>query len=111
MKVVAVLIIIATAAISVALLFPVKLLMQERQALAQRAIEAGFPAVAATLLAPLAEMNDVQSLNNLGVLRARGVGIERDREAARTLFDRAAHGGSVRARLNVIRTTGHAAAI
>jgi TPR repeat protein len=47
-------------------------------------------------------MSDARALNNLGVLRARGAGVERDPAEARRLFARAAEQGSGRARLNAV---------
>jgi TPR repeat protein len=45
-------------------------------------------------------LSDARALNNLGVLRARGVGTPRNFDDASRLFARAAERGSVRARLN-----------
>jgi len=67
-------------------------------------VRLGLPSVAATLLSPLAQMSDARALNNLGVLRARGAGVERNPAEARNLFTRAVAHGSGRARLNAIMT-------
>jgi TPR repeat protein len=51
-------------------------------------------------LTPLAQLSDPRALNNLGVLRARGVGTPGNFDDASRLFARAAARGSTRARLN-----------
>jgi uncharacterized membrane protein YhaH (DUF805 family)/TPR repeat protein len=83
-------------------LTPLNYLVAERHALAQRALASGWPSVSAALLSALAELPDSRALNNLGVLRARGVGTASDFNDARRLFARAADHGSVRARLNAV---------
>jgi len=87
---------------SVALLAPLNYFVPQRHALVQKALASGWPSVAAALLTPLAEMSDSRALNNLGVLRARGVGTQRNFDAAGRFFARAAERGSARARLNSV---------
>jgi uncharacterized membrane protein YhaH (DUF805 family) len=91
-----------TTLISCALLAPFNYLVAKRHALAQSALAAGWPTVSAAVLSALAELPDARALNNLGVLRARGVGTDRNFDDARRLFARAADHGSARARLNAI---------
>jgi TPR repeat protein len=88
--------------VSVGLLTPLKYLVGERHALAQRALASGWPSASAALLSALAELPDSRALNNLGVLRARGVGTEQNFGDARRLLALAADHGSVRARLNSV---------
>jgi TPR repeat protein len=95
-------IVVLIALISGVLLAPLNYLVAERQALAQRALASGWPSVAATLLSPLAALSDARALNNLAVLRARGIGTEKNLNDARRLFARSADRGSVRARLNSV---------
>lgn len=90
------------ALVSALLLAPLNYYIPERHAVAQKAMSLGMPAVAAALLSPLVQMSDTRALNNLGVLRARGVGIRQDSVEAQRLFARAAEQGSGRARLNAI---------
>src|SRR5439155_3772722 len=59
---------------SAGLLAPLNLFVPQRHALVQKALASGWPSVAAALLTPLAELSDSRALNNLGVLRARGIG-------------------------------------
>jgi TPR repeat protein len=79
---------------------PLNVFVPQRHALAQRALAADWPSFAAALLTPLAELSDPRALNNLGVLRARGVGTPRNFDDASRLFNRAVDRGSVRARLH-----------
>jgi TPR repeat protein len=88
--------------VSVAFLTPLNYFVGARHALAQKALDAGWPSVSAAVLSPLAQLQDPRAENNLGVLRARGVGTGQDFVDARRLFARAADHGSVRARLNSI---------
>jgi TPR repeat protein len=90
------------ALVSCALLAPFNYLVAKRHALAQTALAAGWPSVSAAVLSALAELPDARALNNLGVLRARGVGTDRNFDDARRLFARAADHGSARARLNAV---------
>jgi uncharacterized membrane protein YhaH (DUF805 family)/TPR repeat protein len=85
---------------SAVLLVPLNVFVPQRHALAQRALASGWPSFAAALLTPLAQLSDPRALNNLGVLRARGVGTPGNFEDASRLFARAADRGSTRARLN-----------
>ena len=94
------------ALVSALLLAPLDYYVPERHALAQKAMSLGMPAVAATLLSPLVQRSDARALNNLAVLRARGVGVKRDTAEAQRLFIRAAAQGSARARLNAIMMQG-----
>jgi uncharacterized membrane protein YhaH (DUF805 family)/TPR repeat protein len=102
MRGIAIAITLSATIVSVALLTPLNYLVEERHAFAQRALAAGWPTVSAALLSALAELSDPRALNNLGVLRARGVGTERNSSDAQRLFARAADQGSVRARLNSV---------
>lgn len=86
--------------VSAGLLAPLNVFVPQRHALAQKALASGWPSVAAALLTPLAELSDSRALNNLGVLRARGVGTPRNFDDASHLFARATDSGSTRARLN-----------
>jgi TPR repeat protein/uncharacterized membrane protein YhaH (DUF805 family) len=86
--------------VSAGLLAPLNVFVPQRHALVQKALASGWPSVAAALLTPLAELSDPRALNNLGVLRARGVGTPGNFDDARRLFARAADRGSTRARLN-----------
>jgi hypothetical protein len=90
------------ALVSALLLAPLNYYVPERHAVAQKAMSLGMPGVAATLLSPLVQMSDARALNNLAVLHARGVGVNRDMAEAQRLFARAAAQGSARARLNAI---------
>ena len=85
---------------SAVLLMPLNFYVPQRHALAQRAVASGWPSFAAALLTPLAQLSDPRALNNLGVLRARGVGTPQNFDDASRLFARAADRGSTRARLN-----------
>jgi uncharacterized membrane protein YhaH (DUF805 family)/TPR repeat protein len=96
--VIAVMVVIAV--LSAALLAPLNYFVPQRHAMAQRALASGWPSVAAALLTPLAAMSDPRALNNLGVLRGRGIGTPTDADGALRLFARAAERGSARARLN-----------
>jgi len=102
MRIVSLAIVAVVATISAVLLTPIQYLVAERHALVRQAMAAGVPSVAATLLSPLAESSEPRALNNLGVLRARGLGGARNLDDARLLFARAADRGSARARLNAI---------
>jgi TPR repeat protein len=86
--------------VSAGLLAPLNVFVPQRHALVQKALASGWPSVAAALLTPLAELSDARALNNLGVLRARGVGTPRNFGDASRLFASAADRGSARARLN-----------
>jgi uncharacterized membrane protein YhaH (DUF805 family) len=90
------------ALVSCALLAPFNYLVAKRHALAQATLAAGWPSVSAAVLSALAELPDSRALNNLGVLRARGVGTDQNFGDARRLFARAADHGSARARLNAV---------
>jgi TPR repeat protein len=85
---------------SAVLLMPLNFFVPQRHALIQRALASGWPSFAAALLTPLAELSDTRALNNLGVLRARGIGTPVNFDDASRLFARAADRGSIRARLN-----------
>lgn len=92
--------IVLISVVSAGLLAPLNFFVPQRHALVQKALASGWPSVAAALLTPLAELSDSRALNNLGVLRARGVGTPRNFDDASRLFARAADRGSTRARLN-----------
>ena len=70
--------------------------------LAYLALSAGYPTLAATVLKPAASAGDPQAMNDLGVLRFRGVGVEADPAEAARLLSAAAATGLPRARLNLI---------
>ena len=88
------------AVVSAGLLAPLNVFVPQRHALVQKTLVSGWPSIAAALLTPLAELSDARALNNLGVLRARGIGTPRNLVDAGRLFARAADQGSTRARLN-----------
>ena len=86
--------------VSIGLLAPLNIFVPQRHALVQKAVTSGWPSISAALLTPLAELSDARALNNLGVLRARGLGTPGNLGDANRLFARAADLGSTRARLN-----------
>lgn len=102
MRILALAIVAFMVLVSGALLAPINYYVTERHALAHLALASGWASGAAALLSPLAHISDARALNNLGVLRARGIGTERNAEEARRLFGRAAEHGSARARLNAV---------
>ncbi|OJU19680.1 MAG: hypothetical protein BGN89_19545 [Alphaproteobacteria bacterium 64-6] len=63
---------------------------------------------AAEIYARLGERDDAVALNNLAVLKYRGIGVDKDGAEAARLFGRAARLGLVRARLNILLATTYA---
>ena len=77
-----------------------------RNELASLAVRAHIPAVAVSLLKPLADAGDPLALNNLGVLTYRGIGTLDHHPTAKRLFEAASQAGLKRGELNLLLMQG-----